>query len=197
MAKKDAIIGVIIGFLIGFFLFIVLEFLQVEIFPNWLLIIIFPPLTFFGLLTASLIGKKFLAVWQLANFILVGALNTFVDFGVLNFLMWVFGLYIGFSFAIFKGVSFLTATVNSYFWNKHWTFKSGNGTFVRGEYLKFLVIATVGFLINVGVSSFIVNVIGPQSGIKEKLWANFGAFLAVFVTFAWNFLGSKFIVFKK
>jgi len=197
MKKVDAIISPIIGFLIGVFFFIVLKMLQIDIPQSWLLLIIFPPLTLFGLFVASFIGKKFLAIYQMAKFLLVGALNTFVDLGVLNLLMWISGIYAGIFYSIFKGISFLIATINSYLWNKHWTFEKRERVFAPGEYFKFLVIVTIGLLINVTIASFVVNVIGPQFGIKSELWANVGAFAAILIAWVWNFLGSKFIVFKK
>lgn len=197
MRKVDVIISPIIGFLIGVFFFVSLKTLKINISQSWLLLIIFPPLTLFGLFVASVIGKRVLAIYQMAKFLLVGALNTFLDLGVLNLLMWLSNIYTGVFFALFKGVSFLTAATNSYFWNKHWTFRHQDGIFGGKEYFKFLVVVTVGLLVNVGVAGLIVNVVGPQFGISEKIWANVGAFLAVFAGVMWNFLGSKFIVFKR
>jgi putative flippase GtrA len=52
-------------------------------------------------------------------------------------------------------------------------------------------------LINVGVASFVVNIVGPQFGMGKKIWASVGAIVAAFFAFVWNFLGSKFVVFKK
>ncbi|HUW72093.1 MAG TPA: GtrA family protein [Candidatus Humimicrobiaceae bacterium] len=197
MKKTDAIISPVIGLFIGVFLFISLRTLQINISQSWLLIIIFPPLTLFGLFTASIIGKKFSALYQIAKFVLVGALNTMIDLGALNFLMSISGIYTGVFYSIFKGLSFLTASTNSYFWNKHWTFEKREEAFVRQEYFKFLVIVGIGFLINVGIATFVVNIIGPQFGISEELWANVGAFVAILFAWVWNFTGAKFIVFKK
>ena len=99
--------------------------------------------------------------------------------------------------SLFKGISFLVATVNSYLWNKHWTFEKKEKAFVPKEYIKFLVIVTIGLLINVIIASLLVNIFSPPFGIEKKFWANLGAFLAIFVSAGWNFLGAKFIVFKK
>jgi len=55
----------------------------------------------------------------------------------------------------------------------------------------------VGLGINVGIASWIVNIIGPLFGSPLKIWANIGAIAASIVTSVWNFLGYKFIVFKK
>lgn len=224
MTKTDTAVGLIIGFLIGLFFFIALKTLQIQVPQSWLIIVVCPPLSLLGLFAASAIGKKFLAVYQMAKFLLVGALNTFLDLAVLNFLMWVFGIYAGVFFAVFKGTSFLAAATNSYFWNKLWTFggsrssasspsanefgrspaelslpplKKRGGVFAGKEYLKFLAVVGVGLLINVGAAGFVVNVVGPQFGIAKELWANVGAFFAAFTGFIWNFIGTKLIVFKK
>ena len=197
MKKTDIIIGPIIGLFIGIFFFVSLRTLQINIPQSWLLIIIFPPLTLLGLFVASIIGKKFSAIYQMAKFVLVGALNTMVDLGVLNFLMWASGIYTGIFYSAFKGLSFLLASTNSYFWNKHWTFEKREEAFVGQEYFKFLIIVSIGFLINVGIATFVVNIIGPQFGISEELWANVGAFIAILFAWIWNFIGAKFIVFKK
>ena len=197
MKKTDIVISPIIGFCIGIFFFIFLKSLQINIPHKWLLLIVFPPLTMLGLFIASIIGKKIMALYQMAKYVLVGALNTMVDLGVLNLLMWVFGIYAGFFYYVFKGVSFLAASTNSYFWNKHWTFEKKEEVFARQEYFKFLVIVSIGFLINVGIATIMVNIIGPQFGISKELWANVGAFAAVFFAWIWNFIGAKFIVFKK
>ena len=197
MKKIDAIISIIIGFLIGVFFFIALKNIWKSFSYGWLLLIIFPPLTLTGMFIASCIGKKFLIVLQAAKWVLVGALNTFIDLGVLNGLIWISGIATGLSFSVFKGISFLLATLNSYFWNKHWTFRKREKIFAPREFSKFLVVTTIGLFINVGVASFVVNIIGPQYGMTEKMWANVGAFIAVLIAWIWNFLVSKFIVFKK
>ncbi len=195
--KSDAVISSIIGFLVGIFFFIILRNLGFTINYDWILLIAFPPLSFLGMLLASVIGKKFLVVYQAAKFCLTGALNTFVDLGVLNLLIWITGIASGYHYSIFKAISFVVAATNSYLWNKHWTFEKKGSVFSSGEFAKFFGVTFIGFLINVGVASVVVNVIGPQYGLSGEMWANIGAFVAVFFAFVWNFVGSKFIVFKK
>lgn len=203
MRKRDAIISAVIGLLIGGFFLIVLRVIGMEMDLSWksewdwTLLVGFPIMSFIGMLIASWIGRRFLAIYQIAKFGLVGALNTFVDFGVLNLLFWVTGVATGTSYSYFKGVSFIVAAFNSYFWNKHWTFEKGGKAFQTEEFLKFIIVTFIGFLLNVGTASLIVVVIGPQYGLSDTLWGNIGAFVAVFVAFLWNFIGSKFIVFKK
>ncbi len=196
--KTDAVISVIIGTLIGIFFWFILRNLSIDLFGlNWLILVLFPPASLLGMIIASIIGKKFLSIYQFAKFILVGALNTFIDLGILNLLMGLTLITSGVYYAVFKSLSFLFAAVNSYFWNKHWTFEKKENLFSSGEFTKFFIVTLVGFLINVATATFVVNIIGPQYGIDDIMWGNIGAFTAVFTAFLFNFFGSKFIVFKK
>jgi len=196
MEKKDKIISIIIGFLIGVFFFIILKNIGIEIPHSWLLPIIFSPLALLGMFIVSLLGKKFLIFLQAGKFLLVGALNTFIDLGILNALMWLSGISSGIWFPVFKGISFLIATLNSYFWNKHWTFEKRKKVFAKKEFSKFLAVTSVGLFLNIGIASLVVNTIGPQFGITKELWATIGALSATLFAWVWNFLSSKFIVFK-
>lgn len=141
--------------------------------------------------------KNTLVFFQASKFVLVGILNTLIDLGVLNLLILATGIASGLGYSAFKGISFAVAVINSYFWNKFWTFKSAGTGKAGKEFLQFLVVSTVAFFINVGIASFVVNVIGPQFGTGAKMWANVGAIAATFCAMFWNFMGYKFIVFKK
>lgn len=144
--------------------------------------------------------NKFLLFLQAGKFILVGILNTLIDLGVLNLLMFVTNIASGLWFSVFKGISFITAVINSYILNRAWTFK-GVGQENKGkEFLQFFIVSLVGFGINVGVASLVVNVIAGQIaclGFSPKIWANVGAISATFCSMVWNFIGYKFLVFKK
>jgi len=149
---------------------------------------------------------------QALKFGIIGAVNTLVDFGILNLLMWVSGITMGVFFAVFKGISFLVAVGNSYILNKRWTFKDkGESNVEKGG--KFLLISLGGMLINVGTASLVVNLISPIEflvslggtvlglvGISmsdPQIWANMSAVLATAVSLIWNFTGYKFLVFGK
>lgn len=159
--------------------------------------IIFPILSVLGVFVASFLGRRISALFQLAKFVLVGALNTFVDFGILILLLTIFGVAAGLLYSISKAFSFSCSVVNSYFWNKFWTFGKKETKGAGREFGKFYLIAGIGFLLNVGIASFIVNIIGPKFGLSVEIWAMVGAFIAILCVFMWNFLGYKFLVFKK
>ncbi|OGD86168.1 hypothetical protein A2164_00095, partial [Candidatus Curtissbacteria bacterium RBG_13_35_7] len=89
--------------------------------------------------------------------------------------------------------SFLTAVINSFFWNKKWVFKKETGV----NFITFLVVTTIGLAIN----NFIVYLITthvPHAFIaSDKLWANIAKAFATGIAMFWNFTGYKLIVFKK
>ncbi len=146
---------------------------------------------------------------QIIKFAVVGAGNTLVDWVVLFGLMRLTGITSGFGYSAEKGGSFLVAVINSYVWNKYWTFKA-KGTKVATEFSQFFLVSVVGMVINVGVASLVVRFIKPMDFVISlagyipfielapgEIWGIFGAAVATIVALAWNFLGYKFIVFKK
>lgn len=194
--KSDIFAAIIIGEASAWLILLVFKNIRLELSFWWAIPIILPVFSLIGLWIASILGKRLFIIYQASKFLLVGILNTLIDLGVLNFLILITGMATGLSFPIFKGASFLVAVVNSYFWNKFWTFEKKDTTKAKKEFTQFFIVALIGLGINVLIASFVVNVIGPQFGLSEKIWANLGAITATFVGMTWNFLGYKFIVFK-
>ena len=64
------------------------------------------------------------------KFSAVGVVNFLIDFSVLNLLSFATGINKGIFAALFSAVSFLIANLNSYFWNKKWTFKDRASSFI-------------------------------------------------------------------
>jgi putative flippase GtrA len=133
---------------------------------------------------------------QFIRFFCVGLINTAIDFTVLNSLIYLTGKSSGIYFPIFKSTSFIVSVTNSYLMNKRWTFKSLEAEKAK-QFAKFIGINLIGWGINVGSASYVVNVIGAPDGFSPVLWANIGAVSATAITLFWNFTGMKFIVFKK
>lgn len=197
MRKSDAIAVLILGEIVAIFLIFVLKNLGYFFNFLWLLLIVLPILVLIALYILYFIGKKIPVAFQFGKFVSVGLANTAVDFGVLNVLIFLTGIMAGVYYAIFKGISFIIASTHSYLWNKFWTFQKKEVGQVRKELLQFFIVSLIGLAINVGVASLIVNLIGPQWGVSLKIWANIGAAAGSIIGLMWNFLGYKFIVFKK
>ncbi len=198
MKKIDIILALGCGEVIAWFFYSILENLGVRInFLNWILAVFTPFLALFCLWVSWLLGKKFLWIFQAAKYLLIGVLATMVDLGILNLLMLVSGIASGIFYSVFKGISFIVATCSKYFGDKFWAFEKMEKTEMGKEFGQFFLVTLVGFGINVGFASLVVNVIGPQFEITPKLWANVGGIIAAISAAAWNFIGYKFIVFKK
>jgi putative flippase GtrA len=201
LKKSDIILSAVIGETAAWYFFFILKnsSFNFRYFPAvlWSLPIVFPVLSLIGIWVAFLIGKKFLFVFQLAKFALIGVIATIVDLGILAFLIHIFGITAGIWYSIFKAVSFITATCSKYLGDKLWAFEKKEMTGLGEEFGKFFIVTLGGLLINVGIASLVVNVLGPQFGLKPELWANLGGIIAAFGTVAWNFAGYKFLVFKK
>lgn len=204
--KRDIIASLICGEIASLFLVFIIRNPNIKELKTlteavgdwvWLLPIILPVIFLVGILAAQIFARILKIIYQLVKFVEVGVLNTFIDLGVLSILMTFTGIEKGWPYSFFKAISFITATINSYFWNKLWTFQKKEFTQTKKEFTQFLMVSGVGFGINVGVASFVVNVIGPQFGTSSHLWAIIGAIIAGIAGLAWNFLGYKFIVFKK
>ncbi len=148
-----------------------------------------------GYAFAYWLSRWFPVMIQFIKFSIVGGLNFLIDLGILNFLIFWSGISAGIFYSVFKGTSFTVAVINSYFWNKYWTFQSG-GAPRTSEFASFLAVNLIGFAINVSTASLVVNFIGAPPGISGSLWANVGAAVAAITSLLWNFIGMKYWVFK-
>ncbi len=153
---------------------------------------------------AFVLSRWLRGLYQFAEFAAVGSLNSFIDIGVLNIETLLYGTsVIGVGlFALFKAVSFLCSTTNSFFWNKYWTFSGERASHPEGaiketkEAASFYVVAAIGWALNVGIATLVKSV--EPSGVAAKVWVNIVAPLAgVAASFLWDFFGYKYFVFKK
>ena len=206
MKIKDIVNSIIIGLIISVFTVVMLNTLKTEIPEDYrtyliywpLALVVIPLLVVLWVYVSYRLGFRWHALFQFGKFIPIGVSNVSIDFGVLSLLVFVSGIQAGALYSVFKAVSFLCAATNSYLWNKFWTFESSETRGMGKQFFKFLIVAGVGFVINVAVASFLVNVIGPLGGISPLLWGTIVAPVAsVVIVVFWDFLGYKFLVFKK
>lgn len=157
---------------------------------------ILAPLALFIL---SLLAKLVQVFFQIGKFAAVGSSNSFVDIGLLNLVIMLVGIEKGSTeFLIAATATAFAGTVNSFAWNKFWTFEAGKTADdikkALAEVVKFYAVTGVAALVNGGATYAASNVI---TGVSDDLVANIAKIVGIFSGMALNFLGYKFFVFKK
>lgn len=201
--KKDVFLSFLCGLLAGLFLILIIknphvdEFKKLAEFGNliWLLPLILSFSFSLMIIVVSLALKPLKSIFQFSKFIQTGVLNTLIDMGILNGLMWFSGVTSGTLMIPFNIFSFSCATGNSYFWNKSWTFEHKEKGGVK-EFLTFFTITMIGMGINTLIVFLGTTFMTPFFDLSSGAWANLVKIGATFVSMIWNFIGYKFIVFK-
>lgn len=195
--NKDLTISLIIGEIVAWLIWPIwlnLGFGYWEL--RWWLLLIMPILFVLAVLISKFLGRFIPILWQLVKFGLIGVLNTLLDFAVLNLLSYLTKVYSGKELILLNIVAFVIANLNSYFWNKFWTFNSKTKN-VASEFGKFILVSVIGFAINSVILWFMTTIMSPMGNLSAPLWENVAKLLATVVYMIWNFFGYKLIVFKK
>jgi len=166
------------------------------IFLKLALCVAFPLFAVFAIWLCYLIGKKYLFVFQLGKFLLIGIFFALIDLGVLDILLKIFNITAGMAYSVFVATSFVIVTSVKYVGDKYWAFEKTDKEKMGTEFGKFFVITLISGVIQTAIASLIVNTLGPQLGVSPLIWANVGKIGGIIVASAWNFLGYKFVVFK-
>ncbi len=104
----------------------------------------------------------------MGKFLVIAGMNAGIDFVAFNALIGLFGSGIGtgrgaITLAIYGGVAFLAATVNSFIWNKLWVFDEPDlerGA-IRQEFRSFFMISVLATVLNRAISyAFTFGLIG-------------------------------------
>ncbi len=121
---------------------------------------------------------------SLAKFSLVGVANTAVDYGLFAWLT----LGAGWTAPWAHGTSVAAATLNSYLWNRNWTFRGSGGRAGVGQMVRFVTVNLASF----GIS--LAALVALQAAGLPPLAAKAGAML---VTLVVNFAGNRWWVFPQ
>jgi len=125
------------------------------------------------------------------RFVFVGVLNTVLDFGVLNALLFLTGKQELVFYSLFKTISFSVVVIFSFFMNRSFVFKK------QGDFKVFLIVSIAAALLNVSSAALAVKFCGTYLGQNLFIFcANFGVFFGILIAFVPNFFGYKLLVFK-
>lgn len=119
---------------------------------------------------------------QVLKFGIVGVLNTAVGFG----LIFLFDKVMGLGFEIANPLAYFLSTLNSYYLNRKWTFKSGGKVHKEGA-LFFAVIAGA-WAIQYALLYYLIDILKMDDLVAQTIG------MVLFTGL--NFLGQKFITFR-
>lgn len=85
-------------------------------------------------------------ILQLLRFAAIGVLNTALDFIILNFISKALGITSGFQLGTINIFGFAAAVIQSYYWNKHWTFDATQTIDAVKNFVRLVVVGGIGGL---------------------------------------------------
>lgn len=124
------------------------------------------------------------SIGHFLKFQVVGAINFFVDFGILSLLTGAFGMWV----VPANIISYTCGVINSFILNRYWTFKI-KLSFFSVHFIKFVFVN----LVSLGVNTLAVYILGELYGLPNF----FAKLIATVFSFTVNFAGNKLLVFKE
>ena len=134
-------------------------------------------------------------VVQFLRFCAVGGLNTFVDVCAFNLLLWVFPTQDSGLLVIYNSLAYLIGAVNSYCWNKLWTFRQRSET-TNDQIVRFALITSLGIICNDAFLWLATNILTSLS-LTSILWVNVAKVSAIAGSVTVSYIGMRFGVFTK
>lgn len=125
---------------------------------------------------------------HLVRFLVVGVLCVGIDLGCYAGLV-----VLGFAVPVAKGVGYIAGMILGFVLNKTWTF--GSRRSASGEAVAYILLYALTFAVNIAVNS---GVLATARVLLPGTWPAIAAFLAATgLTTALNFLGMRFVAFRK
>lgn len=101
---------------------------------------------------------------QMLRFAAIGSINTALDFIILNFITKSFNITSGLELGMLNGISFVIAVIQSYLWNRAWTFSENTGTSLFQNALRLILVGGLGFI------AFLAVFIGAAYGAVSEFY---------------------------
>lgn len=155
------------------------------------------PSSFINKLASFLERKP--VIYQFFRFVCIGFLNTGLNFLVLNFVSKLLGISSGWSLGAVSVIAFCAAVIQSYLWNRTWTFGGEQGVSLAKNLTRLVLVGALGVLSIVFVfiastlsSSYLyyLMLLVVYLIVEWVLWRRFG-----FHTSDWNHEAHSFVVF--
>ena len=92
---------------------------------------------------------------RLIKFSVVGVSGTIVDFGIMNLLILILNMPLVWA----QGISFITAVINNFLWNRSWTYPESRSKRAPKQLLQFGFINIIGILIRTPLITWLNRII--------------------------------------
>lgn len=201
--RNDYNIAAIIGFITAVFITPILIFSETPLaygnisLPIWSLFLILPIGEYAAYVIASKLFSHVLALRQLGRFGIVGLMNFSVDTGIVYTLQHYTGISLDDPRILYLfGMSGSLAIVNSYFWQRTWTFSEKTSPSTK-EFIGFLAVTLLSIGINSGVAFWAGTFLLRLNVIAGSRVLGASKIIATAVSLFWNFFGYKLFVFQK
>ncbi len=142
------------------------------------------------IINASPLARRPKECERFLKFAAVGVLGMLIDFSVLNLMHLKAGLPLGWANAI----SFSTAVLSNFTWNRLWTFPESRQRHLGAQLGQFALVNVVGLAIN---TALLLSLDRLLSGIIAEPWGyNLAKAFAIGVVLFWNFFVNRFWTYK-
>jgi putative flippase GtrA len=132
---------------------------------------------------------------QFLRFCVVGGMNTFVDVFTFNLLIWVFPTQDSGLLVIFNSLAYLIGAVNSFCWNKLWTFRQRSEA-TNDQIARFALVTSLGIICN-DAFLWLATTILTSLSLTSILWVNVAKVSAIAGSVTVSYIGMRFGVFTK
>lgn len=131
------------------------------------------------------------------KFLVVGIISSIVDFGLMNLFTLTFNL----SLVLSQAISFTVAVLNSFLWNRYWTYPDSRSKSVVQQLVQFTVVNVVGIAIRTPLISWLDNTLfnlldnlsfPPLSLSNMVISQNAALAISILVVMMWNFFINRF-----
>ena len=119
---------------------------------------------------------------RFSRFLIVGISNTIITLTIIFLLLNVFNI----DYRISNIIGYFVGLINSFIWNKRWTFKSKNK--FQKELLPFFVMFLISYSINLGIVILSAEILLINKNICQ--------IIGIFFYTVTNYIGNKFWTFK-
>jgi putative flippase GtrA len=132
---------------------------------------------------------------QFLRFCVVGGLNTCVDLFAFNLLIWMFPTQDSGLLVILNSLAYLIGAINSFCWNKLWTFRQRSET-SSDQIVRFALVTSLGIICN-DAFLWLATTILTSLSLTSILWVNVAKVIAIAGSVTVSYVGMRFGVFTK